>query len=109
MKKQKDLLIILIPLLILTILWVIFNVYHNYVTSTIKDPLTVQIIPIEGNFDNKTIEQIRNRIRIEPAFEIISIDSESTSPTPTPTIDSQQGSGTNSARITPLPTTDEDL
>jgi len=68
--KRKDFLIILIPFFILTILWVIFNVYHNYVTSTIEDPLTFQIISIEGNFDEETLNNIQNRKRVIPKFEV---------------------------------------
>lgn len=68
--KQRDLIIILVPAFILTVLWVIFNVYHNYVTSTITDPLTYQIIPINGTFDTKAVAEIKQRKRVEPANEI---------------------------------------
>lgn len=68
--KQKDFLIILVPLFILTVLWVVFNIYHNYVTSTIKDPLSIQIIPIEGKFDADTVNKIKNRKKVNPLFEI---------------------------------------
>lgn len=78
--KQKDFLIILVPLFILTVLWVIFNIYHNFVTSTITDPLTIQIIPIEGKFDIQEISRLKDRERINPLYEI----SSQISPTPTP-------------------------
>ena len=68
--KQKDLLIILIPAFILTVLWVIFSIYHNFVSSTIKDPLTYQIIPIEGKFDNDSLIDILGRKRVTPTYEI---------------------------------------
>lgn len=67
--KQKELLIILASLFLLTFLWVIFNIYHNYVTSTIKSPLDIQIIPIEGKFDRSTIAKIRERQRVDPLYE----------------------------------------
>ncbi len=79
--KQKDFLIILVPLFILTVLWVIFNIYHNYVTSTIKDPLSIQIIPIVGKFDTQVLNRLKGRERINPLYEI----SSQISPTPTPT------------------------
>lgn len=69
--KQKDFLIILIPLFILTILWVIFSIYHNLITSTIKDPLTYQIIKIEGQFDKETLKNIVNRKRVVPQNEVV--------------------------------------
>lgn len=83
--KQKEILTILIPVFILTILWVLFNIYHNHVTSTIKDPLSVQIIPINGNFDRKTINDLSKRKKVDPAYEVISQE-ENISPSPTPTL-----------------------
>lgn len=82
--KQKDFLIILVPAFILTILWVVFSIYHNYVTSTIKDPLTFQTIPIDGKFDKLTIENIKNRQRINPLYELLTLPSEEITPTSTP-------------------------
>lgn len=70
--KQKDFLKILIPLFLLTILWVIFNIYHSYVTSTIEESLTIQIIPIEGKFNNEAVTKIRDRQRIDPLFQTLS-------------------------------------
>ena len=69
--KRKDFLIILIPMFILTVLWVIFNVYHNLVTSTIKAPLSHQIISIEGKFDNETLTDVMSRKRILPQNEVL--------------------------------------
>lgn len=83
--KQKQLAIILIPLLILTIFWVIFNVYHNHTASTITDPLSYQIIPIQGNFDQETINQVLERNRIDPSNSIIP----ETSITPTPILEDE--------------------
>lgn len=88
--KQKDFLIILIPAFILTILWVVFSIYHNYATSTIKDPLTFQTIPIDGKFDKLTIENIKNRQRIDPLYELLALPS--------------TGPSTNEEEITPIPT-----
>ena len=98
--RQKELLVILASAFIITIFWVIFNVYHSWVTSTIKDPLTYQIIPIEGKFDNDTIEQIRERMRVDGSYEIIPAEEE-ISPTPTPEVVVEEESGTESAEITP--------
>lgn len=68
--KQRDVLLILGSLFVLTILWVFFNIYHSFVTSTIKDPITYQILPIESSFDTQTLEEIKDRTRVEPAFEL---------------------------------------
>lgn len=78
--KQREFIIILVPLFTLTILWVLFNIYHGFVTSTIKDPLTFQIIPIEGKFDTQEVNRLKQRQRINPLYEI----SSQVSPSPTP-------------------------
>jgi len=96
--KQKDLLLLLVPLFMLTILWVIFNIYHNYVTSTIKDPLTFQIIPIVGKFDTNAINKIKNRQRINPLYEIQSRVSPNPSPSVKPT---PQETSSQSAEVSP--------
>lgn len=93
--KQKDFLIILVPAFILTILWVVFSIYHNYVTSIIKDPLTFQTIPIDGKFDKLTIENIKNRQRIDPLYELLI----------SPSVDSS----TNEEEITLIPSSTADL
>lgn len=96
--KQKDFLIILVPAFILTILWVVFSIYHNYVTSTVKDPLTFQTIPIDGKFDKLTIENIKNRQRINPLYELLALPSEEITPIPT---DTPEPSPTPTEEITP--------
>lgn len=102
--KQKEVLTILIPVFILTVLWVLFNIYHNFVTSTIKDPLTVQIIPINGSFDKKTISDLNKRKKVNPAYEVVSQE-ENISPTPTPTLTPEEEVPTSSSsgNITPTP------
>lgn len=84
--KQKDILMILIPTFIVTVLWVLFSVYHNYTTSTIKSPLDIQILPIPGTFDMETIAEIKNRQQITPEYNSLEAPDPSVSPSPTPTI-----------------------
>ena len=84
--RQREIVILLIPIFILTVCWVVFNVYHSYVNSTIKDPLTSQIIPIQGKFDTETISDIKERKRVDPTSEIIVSDEAS----PTPTLDEDE-------------------
>ncbi len=71
--KRKDIIILLTSLTILTILWVVFNIYHTSVTSTITDSLSIQIQPITPNFDIKTIEQLKQRARISPLYQAVSL------------------------------------
>jgi hypothetical protein len=93
--KQKDLLTVLIPLFILTVLWVAFTVYHNFSTSTIQDPLTIQIIPIKGSFDLKTLDSLKSRTRVEPQYSASTISE--LSPSPSPDEENPQGEEETSA------------
>jgi len=96
--KQKNIVIILFSLFILTILWVVFNIYHNLITSSIKDPLSIQIIPIEEDFDTNTIDKIKNRKRVNPLYDVQSGLSETPTEIPVPT---EEPTSTQSAEISP--------
>ena len=100
--KQKDLILILIPAFITTVLWVVFSVYHSYITSTIKEPLNTLIIPIKGTFDTISIDQIKARNNVSPIYEINNIVGITPTPTPTPTTPAEQVAPTE--EITPTPT-----
>ncbi len=67
--KQKDILLLLIPFSLLVVLYIIFSIYHNVVTSTIPEVLNIQIIPISPDFDQKTIMDIKKREKVTPLFE----------------------------------------
>lgn len=86
--KQKEYLLLLGSILIIIIIWVIFNIYHNYTTSTIDPNENLIIIPIEGTFDQNTINQVKNRKRVEASLDSIINLTASPSPkiSPTPTI-----------------------
>ncbi len=84
MRKEKDILLVLVPGFILTVLWVAFSIYHNRVTSTITEPLTTQLIDIPGNFDLDTIKKLKERDRTEPIYTIEFVGETSPTPTPTP-------------------------
>lgn len=62
--KQKDLAIIFGSIAIFTILWVAFGLWHAYTTSTIKDPLTTQLLQIPGTFNTQVINDLKQRTTI---------------------------------------------
>ena len=64
--KKNDILILLVPMCIIAILWVVFSIYHSFVTSTIPESLNTQIIEISPNFDMNAIEKIKQRSAVEP-------------------------------------------
>jgi len=104
--KQRNLVLILIPIFILVVIWVASNVYHSYINSTISLPVAEQIIPIDGTFDTKTIDQIKTRVRVNSTDQISAGTSGTLSPTPsltpTPTINERNAS--SSAQTSPVPT-----
>lgn len=67
--KQKDILLLIISSFILVILWIIFSIYHNSVTSTIPEAVSIQILPINPTFDKNTIESIKRRTGVAPIYE----------------------------------------
>lgn len=67
--KKKEIILIITSVFIISIIWIIFNVYHNLITSTISETLSARILPINPNFDTKTIEKLKKRKKISPIFE----------------------------------------
>lgn len=79
--KQKDLLLLLVPFFLILAAWIIFNIYHSSVTSTISDSLNIQITPIDPSFDQAAIESIKNRDNIAPVYDLLNTQVASPSPT----------------------------
>jgi len=75
--KQKDILIITILLFIFVLAWIGGGIYHSGVSSTISETTSKDISPIIPVFDTKTIDRLRERQKITPAFDL-----KSTTPTP---------------------------
>lgn len=67
--KQRDIVTLVVPFFTLIVLWIIFSVYHNSVTSTIPETLNIQITPISPAFDEKAISDLKKREKILPSFE----------------------------------------
>jgi len=80
--KQKDILLLIIPGSLLITLWIIFSIYHNSVTSTIPENLTLQIVPISPTFDKTIIESLKKRTQVAPNFEFSKSSSQPAVPTP---------------------------
>ena len=103
--KRKDIIFLLVPIFILVVAWVIFNIYHNAATSTISGTLKTNILPIAPNFDTKTVQSLKERGKIEPVFEIKKVETitptvlPATIPTLSPTL--SQPTATPSLSITP--------
>jgi len=70
--KQKDIILLVVPLFFLVLVWIIFSVYHNSVSSTVSESLNIQIMPIDGRFDENTINELKERENLLPIFEATS-------------------------------------
>jgi hypothetical protein len=91
--KKNQILIILVPSFIFVIAWIGFSVYHNIITSTISDSLSVQIAPIAPSFDTNTIGALKNRLQVTPIYNL-----------GTPSQNSVPQASPSAAPVTPTPT-----
>lgn len=81
--KKNDILLLLIPICVLAILWVLFSIYHSFITSTIPASLNTQIVPINPSFDINTISKIKEKSSVEPIYSFESGQIKPEVPTPT--------------------------
>lgn len=84
--KKKEIVLILTSIFVISVIWIIFNVYHNLITSTIPETLSKKILPINPDFDTKTIEKMKERKKVSPLFENKTISKVATSSAITPSI-----------------------
>jgi len=84
-RAQKDILYVSISSFVLVVLWIGFNLYHAYVTSTIAPDLQLEIQPIDPTFNTEIIKKLKAREKIAPIYEF--------------------KNATPEASVTPLPTT----
>src|SRR4030042_1912834 len=69
--KRKDILVLLIPSFLIVVFWVVFNIYHNFITSTIPEDLNAQIVSISPDFDTSVINNLKKRKNVEPLYETV--------------------------------------
>lgn len=98
MKQRRDIIFILGASLALVLLWVVFSIYHNLNASTISEPVSVDINPIQPNFQENVITSLKKRQKVEPLLSTQSPSpSPSTSPLPTTTPAPSSLTGNNSS------------
>lgn len=68
MKRQREIIILLVTIFIVVIVWASVNIYHNARASTINDTLTQEIIDISPNFNTAILEKLKNRINLDPIY-----------------------------------------
>jgi hypothetical protein len=79
--NNRDFLIISIFTFITTLVWIFFDAYHTYKTSTIPEDLRIQMEPLNTDLPIGIIQQLKDR----PEFFSISV-SPSPLPTASPTV-----------------------
>lgn len=105
--KNKQGIIILIITCVMVLAWIGFNIWHNSQVSTITEPQNVQIKPIIGTFDTKTINALKKRIYITPAYLVQPVIQQIATPSATPPpvislpVSSPSGQATSSGGIIP--------
>jgi hypothetical protein len=70
----KNILYLSIFTFIVILSWIAFGVYHNHTTTTISNDAQILITPIEPNFDNATIDRIRQRTVVEANLNTLRVD-----------------------------------
>lgn len=81
--KRREILLFLISIVFLSFFWVLFTIYHNSITSTIPQPLGMQISPITPRFQTAVIDELKERNRVVPFYQLESPTQVETSPAPT--------------------------
>ena len=81
--KRRDILLLLISSVILVVLWVIFSIIHQLVSSTINQSVSQAITPINPTFDVSVINTLKTRVQVAPDFSSFSSTPEG-QPSPTP-------------------------
>ena len=71
---------------VMVFVWIGFNIYHAWATSTISADLALQIVPIKPNFDINTIHVLKNRNSIAPLFDSATPVTETPEASPAATI-----------------------
>jgi ABC-type lipoprotein release transport system permease subunit len=99
-KAQKDILYISISSFILVVLWIASNLYHAYVTSTVTPELQNQIQQINPNFDIETVQKLKTRQIVNPAYEFGGASASATI-TPEPTAQTAPSPATTPPAIQP--------
>lgn len=70
MFKKKSTIFILFMTFLATVAWIGFGIYHKSVTSTISPVDSSIMEPIDPTFDTDTINKLKSRKKIKPAYEV---------------------------------------
>ncbi len=68
--KRNDIIFLLGSSVLLVFAWIIFNIIHQSISSTISETIASDIKPIPGTFDTQTINSLKERIVISPAYAL---------------------------------------
>lgn len=68
--QHKNFITLLAIIVIFVIAWTGSNIYHNAVTSTIPETISIQIIPISPTFNTKNLDAIKKRVKIAPVYDL---------------------------------------
>lgn len=81
--KQKDILLLTIPSVFFILFWIGFGIYHYYRISTTPEVLNTQVSDISPDFNAATISGLKQRLQVEPLYQMSTTLQITPSPTPT--------------------------
>lgn len=67
--KKNEVILLFGAMCVLVFAWIGFTIYHAGNTSTIEEPLRIQITAIKPTFDTKTISNLKKREKVTPILE----------------------------------------
>ena len=97
--NRNTILLLSIATFITIVAWIGFSVYNSFTTSTISETETIEIAPISPDFDQKAVQSILQRKKVDPVFQLSGQQQSSGAAglKPTPTIQTNPTPATASA------------
>lgn len=63
---RRDVFLLSLLTFVTTVAWIVFDVYHSSVTTTISPEIEEKIVPITPTFDLPLVEGLKRRQKIDP-------------------------------------------
>lgn len=63
---RRDTFLLSILTVVTAFAWILFDVYHAYVDTTIPETIEEQLVPITPKFDRAYIEKMNQRQKVDP-------------------------------------------
>lgn len=102
--KNTYLIFLVTSLFVIVVAWIAFSIYHNFTTSRVSDSLTTQIQTINPTFDTNTINNLKQRVKVVPIFDVTKPETATLSSVILPSTPTVKETLTISPTVTPVST-----